>query len=40
VLRGDFTSSNQLEPGNPVRIAGLQIGEVSVSARARTTPRS
>ena len=29
VLRGDFTSSNQLEPGNPVRIAGLQIGEVS-----------
>jgi len=33
VLRGDFTSSNQLEPGNPVRIAGLQIGEVSAISR-------
>lgn len=29
VMRGVFASSNELQPGNPVRIAGLAIGQVA-----------
>jgi phospholipid/cholesterol/gamma-HCH transport system substrate-binding protein len=28
-IRADFSSSNQLRPGNPVRIAGIDVGTVS-----------
>src|ERR1700722_93164 len=28
-MRADFATANELEPGNPVRIAGLDIGKVS-----------